>query len=258
MNFLTKLFTLCSVTAVLSGCDSHFGNNTVFPTYPQQEAEGLPPSKILAINAQLSPRHNYYKKPRRAPNEKEKEAWRNRIPLFSDPGVGTLSSLYGWRNLWGKRDFHGGIDIIAEPGEKVITPVSGKIVFASNRRNNSGLMIRHDNRIYTLYHMVPHRSLKEGKWVKAGMVVGKLQNLGKNTHLHYAIHLAESRKDRSDKNAVDPLFLLDWADGNIDGTGRNMPIPTLYAAEKKQSFALPLINSARDQEPQSHVISARY
>lgn len=156
------------------------------------------------------PEHDPNRRPARLPFEFSKRPWLNRIPLLDDPRLGVMSSDFGWRNLNGRKDFHGGIDILTSKYTAVKSTIWGRVVHINRRGYRGGLVIAASTgRLYTFWHMYPLRALKEGTSVSPGQTVGRVAPSGKRTHLHYAIHnvFDGNWKKRHDRNAVDPMFI---------------------------------------------------
>ena len=124
--------------------------------------------------------------------------------------ITSISSYFGYRELFGKQNFHNGIDFPALKGSPIFASRSGTIIFSgfSNGYGNS-IIILHDNNYKTLYaHLDEKMTQKIGNTVKQGDVIGYvgpkyLSNGVVNgwttgPHLHFSIF--------NDKGiAIDPL-----------------------------------------------------
>lgn len=157
----------------------------------------------LSFNPKLRPDH--------VPKNFTQEPWSRELPLLDPKVEGILTSDFGWRRLYGKRDFHSGIDIAAPTGTVVFTPVPGKVLYVKHAGTDSGIVINDGERQHTFWHTKPWRGLKEGDWLKKGHSVGTLVEWGSRTHLHYSVHLtgpSDTHKARNDGNAIDPLTLI--------------------------------------------------
>lgn len=171
--------------------------------------------EIKRIARAVSARHNIAKRPAQHPVHFTQKQWNARIP-FTKTGGGLYSSAFGWRNLYGKTDFHGGVDICYPPHTTIYTPVAGEVIGIVNNKAHGGIVLYSHGRQYTLWHMTPKRGLKIGQFVKKGEAVGNLANWGSRTHLHYAVHSTGANKNpgaRSDKNAMDPLLYHKYGSG---------------------------------------------
>lgn len=114
-----------------------------------------------------------------------------------------ITSGYGYRLLWGKWDFHDGLDISGTGKGSPIYAVNDGVVFCSgydiSRANQkcgtvSGgqvVIIDHQNGYYTMYaHMVKgSQRVKTGDVVKRGQVIGGMGATGQVTgvHLHFGV-----------------------------------------------------------------------
>ena len=134
----------------------------------------------------------------------------NAIPFYRR-GVGTtVTSGFGWRDLWGKADFHCGVDVQARAGTAVLAVTGGHVTFTRSAGRNGGVVIYDRGRQYTYWHVEPARNLREGQRVRKGQRIGTLANWGGNTHLHYALYLTgndDSPNARKTTNCVDPMGL---------------------------------------------------
>ncbi len=154
----------------------------------------------------------------------------NKIMATGAPALTSISSNFGWRNIGGKRSFHGGIDIsgegqvnvhnvIAAKGGVVVYPTSiSQTQFADHEGsaygNNDGggygnyVKIDHGNGEYTLYaHMAQNSvTVMAGDVVEQGQVIGKVGHTGSSTgaHLHFEIYEGGSASEFR----VDPLLYV--------------------------------------------------
>lgn len=134
--------------------------------------------------------------------------WGNRLSVLTDAAAGTLTSDWGWRNLNGSTDFHGGIDVTAPPGTGVQSNVRGTIVaIVPGTDHHRGVIIRgFANETYTYWHVTPAAGLRVGDSVQPGTALGSLYDWA-DTHLHYAEHTPPNgdHTQRSDANSRNPL-----------------------------------------------------
>ena len=164
-------------------------------------------AQSLAANPSFDPRL----RPRRLPRAFVQVPWSYDIPLISPRMEAVLTSDFGWRNLYGRIDYHSGIDISPRPSTRTYTPVSGEILYVKRNGTDSGVVISDGDRQHTFWHIRPARGLRKGHWISSGSVVGTMIPWGSRTHLHYSVHLTgptKSAKDRNDTNAIDPLTLV--------------------------------------------------
>lgn len=112
----------------------------------------------------------------------------------------SISSYYGNRELYGKNNFHTGIDFLAPVNSEVFASASGYIEFASFSNDGYGntIIIAHNNGVKSLYsHLSESFIVKVGQYVSSGEIIGYvgpkyLSNgiLNGNTtgpHLHFSI-----------------------------------------------------------------------
>ena len=177
---------------------------------PAIEANRLSEAVPSVARRPYFPEHDPLRRPHYMPYEFPKRPWLNRIPLLQDPKIGIMSSDFGWRRLRGRKDFHGGVDIITPKYAGVVSTVWGQVVHTNRRGYRGGLVIAASTgRLYTYWHVYPLKALKIGDQVSPGELIGRVAPYGKNTHLHYAIHnvFDGNWKRRNDRNAIDPMFI---------------------------------------------------
>lgn len=120
-------------------------------------------------------------------------------PIFS--GKYKVTSPYGERTLNGKREFHGGIDLVGLGSDLVHCPVKGKVVTSTiitdktNRTWQWGNYVRVDDsegRRLFFCHLAS-RAVKAGQSVNAGDVLGKMGNTGYSfgAHTHFEVRKAD-------------------------------------------------------------------
>lgn len=123
-------------------------------------------------------------------------------PLASNT-YNTVSDCFGERtDPTGKTsnsENHGGDDLPAPQGTKVLAAKAGKIIVNQYSGGNYGLgfyvVIEHDNGWYTLYgHMMKQSTLGVGTEVEAGQVIGYVGSTGRSTgnHLHFELRHSTS------------------------------------------------------------------
>jgi murein DD-endopeptidase MepM/ murein hydrolase activator NlpD len=114
--------------------------------------------------------------------------------------AGIISSEYGER--WGK--MHKGLDIAAEAGEPVYAVAAGEVIYAGDGLTGYGnvVILRHDNKMTSLYAHNTELKVKAGNTVKQGDLIALLGNTGHSTgpHVHFEF--------RQGDLAVNPHTLL--------------------------------------------------
>lgn len=123
---------------------------------------------------------------------------------YAMPVQGRLSSPFGWRNISvnGNR-FHGGVDIAANSGTRVVAARSGRVTRAGWWGTYGYVVvIDHGDGSETRYAHLSTYAVNAGEVVRQGDHIGAVGSTGASTgpHLHFEIRLGGS--------AVDPLPYL--------------------------------------------------
>ena len=122
------------------------------------------------------------------------------------PGYSRISSKFGWRTLYGKPNYHTGIDIAGYEiyGKPVIASNTGQVVRVRYYTTGYGyhVMIDHGGNQWTVYAHLSGIAVKEGDWVAQGQTIGYVGSTGNSTgpHLHFEI--------RQNGVQVDPLTIV--------------------------------------------------
>lgn len=109
------------------------------------------------------------------------------------PGYTYISSNYGWRTLWGVKDFHRGIDISTNKliGPTIVAAADGVVISAIYNHYSYGnyLIISHGGGISTVYAHCSALSVSAGQTVKAGQPIAKVGSTGNSSgpHLHFEV-----------------------------------------------------------------------
>lgn len=102
-----------------------------------------------------------------------------------------VSSYYGYRNIFGYREFHTGIDIPAPEGTPIIASNSGVVTTARYASTGYGnrVIIDHGGGYKTLYAHCYSLNVKVGDYVNQGDVIAYVGSTGMSTgnHLHFEI-----------------------------------------------------------------------
>lgn len=122
----------------------------------------------------------------------------------------SISCYFGYRTLFGKQNFHNGIDFLAPQNSKIYATLSGIVTFAGFT-NGYGMCVTilHDNGYKSLYgHMSENMIVSTGMSIKQGDIIGyvgpKILSNGISNgwttgpHLHFTIY-------DNNGNAIDPL-----------------------------------------------------
>ncbi len=124
------------------------------------------------------------------------------LPLASPAPGGTITSRYGARvdPFLGRPAMHTGIDFRAKTGDPVRATASGTVVTAEYSGGYGNLVeIDHGNGVTTRFAHLSRITVKVGKVVSQGTVVGRAGSTGRSTgpHIHYEV--------RVDGGAIDPM-----------------------------------------------------
>ena len=111
------------------------------------------------------------------------------------PGFTWISSGFGNRTLYGRPNFHGGIDIAGSGiyGAPIIASNSGtvKVAYAGWTGYGHYVMIDHGGNNWTVYGHMSRIAVSVGQYVSQGQTIGYVGSTGNSTgpHLHFEIRL---------------------------------------------------------------------
>ena len=140
----------------------------------------------------------------------DKEKFLASIPAISpiaDRNLKRFASGYGYRihPIYRTLKLHKGIDLTAPTGTKVYATGGGKVISAGYAPGGYGtkVIIDHGYGYKTLYAHLSKATVKVGKHVSRGEVIGEVGNSGRSTapHLHY-----EVRKNDQTENPVNYYY----------------------------------------------------
>jgi len=123
---------------------------------------------------------------------------KQKVRLASTPSIwptrGYLTDVFGSRRhpITGKSDFHPGLDISTQLGNKVIAPANGLVLCAEKRAYYGNLIIiDHGYGFTTRYGHLASFKVREGQRIKRGDVIGFVGSTGMSTapHLHYEVRV---------------------------------------------------------------------
>jgi len=125
--------------------------------------------------------------------------------MFRSPLGGRLSSFYGRRNhpIFRKRSFHNGIDIATRYYTAVGAARAGRVTSAGWMGGfGKAIIIQHDKGYRTLYGHLSRINVRNGQYVKAGRIIGRVGSTGFSTgpHLHFTMW--------KNKKLINPLKVL--------------------------------------------------
>ncbi len=111
------------------------------------------------------------------------------------PGFDWISSKFGWRTLYGRPNYHGGIDIAGAGiyGKPIIASDTGQVRTAAYNAGGYGnyVIIDHGGNNWTVYGHMTQYIVYAGEWVSQGQTIGYVGSTGNSTgpHLHFEIRL---------------------------------------------------------------------
>ena len=119
------------------------------------------------------------------------------------PAKGKITSYFGYRNIFGSRSYHSGIDIAGSYGASIKAADGGKVTFSGYKGAYGYLVIiTHDNGTQTYYGHNSSNLVSVGQRVYQGQVIAKMGSTGRSTgnHCHFEVRIRGS--------SVNPLNYL--------------------------------------------------
>ena len=129
--------------------------------------------------------------------------------LWPVPNYSTITSKFGWRTLYGKKNWHTGIDIAGANiyGKNIVAANSGTVIkavtsYVPKKGYGKYVIIDHGGGYTTLYGHCSSLLVKVGQTVKRGQAIALVGSTGNSTgpHLHFGIYV--------NGKEVDPLPYL--------------------------------------------------
>lgn len=122
---------------------------------------------------------------------KERPSW---YPngYFIWPAQGRITSSFGWRNIFGSRSYHGGLDIKASYGQSIKAADGGTVTFAGYKGTYGYLVvIDHHNGKQTYYGHNSSLLVRVGDKVYQGQAIAKAGSTGRSTgvHCHFEVRI---------------------------------------------------------------------
>lgn len=121
------------------------------------------------------------------------------------PVPGGVTSNYGYRARFGR--MHKGIDLKLKPNDTIYAAFDGKVRVSKYEAKGFGnyLIIRHPNKLETIYGHMNKALVKPGQTVRAGQPIGLGGSTGRSTgpHLHF--------ETRYMGYAINPAAIFDFA-----------------------------------------------
>ncbi len=112
------------------------------------------------------------------------------------PVSGRITSRFGWRNLWGYRDFHTGLDIACPYGTNIKAADGGTVIYAGWQGSYGKLVgIRHDNGSETYYAHCSAILVSVGQKVYQGQTIARVGLTGNTSgaHCHFEVRINGTR-----------------------------------------------------------------
>ena len=108
------------------------------------------------------------------------------------PGYTRISSPFGYRMLYGRKNFHTGTDIPAPTGTTIIAAEEGRVTHAGWLGSYGQLVvISHGNGISTAYAHCSSINVGVGQVVSKGQAIARVGSTGNSTgpHLHFEVRV---------------------------------------------------------------------
>jgi len=119
------------------------------------------------------------------------------------PASGSITSPFGMRTIFGRREFHAGIDIGAGYGQPVVAAAPGVVTFTGWESGyGRTVMVSHGNGLSTLYAHLSSIVVNQGQSVRQGQELGRVGETGDATgpHVHFEVH--------ENGTPVNPVYFL--------------------------------------------------
>lgn len=115
------------------------------------------------------------------------------------PASSRVTSGFGWRTIWGKKDWHLGIDIGANAGTAINAAEDGQVILVRKSSTGYGwhVVINHGGGYATLYAHTSRIDVTEGQQVKRGQTIAGVGSTGASTgnHLHFEVRIGGKQVD---------------------------------------------------------------
>ncbi|MBQ3183935.1 MAG: peptidoglycan DD-metalloendopeptidase family protein [Clostridia bacterium] len=112
--------------------------------------------------------------------------------IWPVPGYARISSPYGPRTLWGRYDFHLGIDIPAPSGTNIYASAAGEVLIATYHYSYGYYcLIDHGDGFATLYAHNSQVLVSAGQIVEQGQHIAEMGTTGSSSgnHLHFEVRV---------------------------------------------------------------------
>lgn len=111
---------------------------------------------------------------------------------FRWPVSGKISSTFGYRTVFGKRDYHSGLDIATSYGTTIVAADGGKVTYAGWKGNYGNLVIiSHGSGIETYYAHCSSLLVSAGTEVYKGQAIARVGSTGRSSgnHCHFEVRI---------------------------------------------------------------------
>lgn len=107
------------------------------------------------------------------------------------PGYNRISSDFGNRILWGKQDFHRGVDMAAAAGTPIYAAEMGVVSTNAHWSYGTCVKLTHGSGLVTIYGHMLQRVVSDGQTVQRGDLIGYVGSTGNSSgnHLHFEVNL---------------------------------------------------------------------
>lgn len=112
--------------------------------------------------------------------------------IWPVPGYSRISSPFGPRTLWGRYDYHLGIDIPAPSGTNIYASAAGEVLIATYHYSYGYYcLIDHGDGYATLYAHNSQLLVSAGQIVKQGQHIAEMGTTGSSSgnHLHFEVRV---------------------------------------------------------------------
>lgn len=115
------------------------------------------------------------------------------------PSSGRITSPYGWRTIFGKKEFHWGMDIGAGKGTAITSAADGEVILVKKSSYGYGwhVVVNHGGGYSTLYAHASRIDVTQGQQVKRGQTIAGVGNTGNSfgNHLHFEVRINGNKKN---------------------------------------------------------------
>jgi murein DD-endopeptidase MepM/ murein hydrolase activator NlpD len=180
---------------------------------------------------------------------------------FIKPCEGVLTSPFGWRTIFGARNWHQGIDLAKAGTISIRAAAAGQVVY-------SGVLSTYGNTVRIVHNLngvtwetnyahlkLNSQTVKVGDSVAQGQIIGIMGSTGQVTgqHLHFEIH--KGRYAPGQPNAVDPWPLIEQTD-YVASVKPSKPTTTTKPKPKPKVY-LSIVDYLKDHDKPSGIAARK-